>query len=62
MEIMDIVRKSNFKQFVKLNAKLKMIELLEEKGQNLYDLEELQYFSGTEPPVQNCVSYISSSK
>lgn len=62
MEIMDIVRKSNFKQFVELNAKLKMIELLEEKGQNLYDLEELQYFSGTEPPVQNCVSYISSSK
>lgn len=51
MEIMDIVRKSNSKQFVELNAKLKMIELLEEKGQNLYDLEELQYFSGTEPPV-----------
>ena len=51
MKIMDIVRKSNSKQFVELNAKLKMIELLEEKGQNLYDLEELQYFSGTEPPV-----------
>lgn len=32
MEIMDIVRKSNPKQFVELNAKLKLIELLEEKG------------------------------
>lgn len=51
MEIMDIVRKSNSKQFVELNAKLKMIELVEEKGQNLNDLWELQYFSGTEPPV-----------
>lgn len=48
---MDIVRKSNSKQFVELNAKLKMTELLEERGQNLYDLEELQYFSGIEPPV-----------
>lgn len=46
---MDIVRKSNSKQFVELNAKLKMIELLEERGQDLYDLEELQYFSDIKP-------------